>query len=178
MAASTLVQSSAMWRRTWSILSLASAVLGVVTVILWVRSYWVADYFPFAGRFGRLPYGQIVSSEGGILVSNVHSLTGSNMPDPKRHWELRPPGYDAGHFRFHKDLFGSFYPAVIRMSCPYWFVVSVFSFVAVATGLFARHRRRYRSGCAVCGYDLRATPGRCPECGTVPGENAASRLAG
>ena len=52
---------------------------------------------------------------------------------------------------------------------PLWFVVTVTApapvWWAVAT---ARRRRRERRGrCRRCGYDLRASPERCPECGAV-----------
>jgi hypothetical protein len=57
---------------------------------------------------------------------------------------------------------------------PYWFVViataSLPGWSLICSSRRAARRRRAAGGlCAKCGYDLRATPGRCPECGTAGG---------
>jgi hypothetical protein len=53
---------------------------------------------------------------------------------------------------------------------PCWFVVVLL--VALPAPMLARGlrrlRRRLANRCVNCGYDLRGSPGQCPECGVVP----------
>lgn len=57
---------------------------------------------------------------------------------------------------------------------PLWTLVAITAILPLgtATGLtrqwLARRREARWGHCPSCGYDLRASPGRCPECGNVP----------
>ncbi|MGA2442841.1 MAG: hypothetical protein ABSH08_17950 [Tepidisphaeraceae bacterium] len=53
---------------------------------------------------------------------------------------------------------------------PFWLLFLVLSWLPL---LWCRRRKRQSEGvhCLACGYDLRATPDRCPECGTIPPKN-------
>jgi hypothetical protein len=93
-------------------------------------------------------------------------------------WSDRPAGIGAinkipgGRGRRRLTTFPVFGQARIRIA--WWFL-------AAGTGLpalihFAKkipiRRPRVPGLCPRCGYDLRATPDRCPECGAVPDASA------
>jgi hypothetical protein len=66
------------------------------------------------------------------------------------------------------------YPAdLFSVNAPGWLLLIGLAILAwaFAERILAASRRsaaRNSGFCAECGYDLRATPHRCPECGTIP----------
>lgn len=60
------------------------------------------------------------------------------------------------------------------LATPYWLIaaasllVPVFQLVVAHYRKFKHLERRAAGMCLECGYDLRATPGQCPECGAAP----------
>jgi hypothetical protein len=106
------------------------------------------------------------------LLAGVDS-TADYLPPPGTAWkESTPLTFDqaVGPERTFFNRFG-FASDDRHLACPYWFIMLLTAILPGArlAGWRRRARRlRMRPGlCQHCGYDCRATPDRCPECGTA-----------
>jgi hypothetical protein len=65
-----------------------------------------------------------------------------------------------------------------HVSVPCWLLVLLFAAGALGVEWYVRRRqRRVTPGvCARCGYDLRASPERCPECGNLTRATASKAM--
>jgi len=172
-----------MKRRLLNLLTALSLLLCVAVVVPWVRSHYVGEYLYWtpSGPPSRL---FAVTSADGLLWLGV--TTGSIPLDPPgtprlQYYRDRPdiwaagvhPGWNQLGFRFiHSTAVQTHVRAVIlRYSLLTVCLSATPAFRALA---LARRRRRFKDGfCPRCGYDLRATPDRCPECGAPAGTGAA-----
>ena len=132
-------QSTPMLRHVFSALSALSVLLFVAAAALFVRSLLELDQVKFGPPHRRT----VLRSEfGGVAI-----LRGTQMPDGTLLLTKEP---------VRVEYLGA---AVLAAALP----------TAWLIGRQVESSRRWKveGRCRNCGYDLRATPGRCPECGTA-----------
>jgi hypothetical protein len=162
----------------------------LATMALWIRSHFTIDHtWWWTSESGQRDHAVELLSTNGVLgfaIARTELPSPSALSTPKfksrsrfEHgplsWlgNLRTPQRPWEHWGFR---FEAFYDDVLaarhhlRIALfPHWLPALLFA--AGATPLWPRwrrHRRAQRRGrCRTCGYDLRATPTRCPECGTI-----------
>jgi hypothetical protein len=170
-----------------------SLLLCVAAVALWVRSYWREDAYQFRGRDGQL--WEVASRQGKLWLDNRRQVVLDYAPvkalqqrDHDATAYLERISHTASSEEIHRaDLLAKmakvdFVREAIRLESLGWAFHSPvgyaveFRLALLATlflpvmWLFTELRTRARQAgnrCVRCGYDLRATPDRCPECGTV-----------
>ena len=141
----------AMWRLIIKALCVVSVVLSLLVLIIWIRSYFRTNYgifhipgsgnksFMSTDRFGQVGK-DIFVQKGRVEV--VDAVLIPNAPTLGR------------RLIFSAWIFPIFAALLLL---PGWELLSWF-----------RIRPQKPGFCQKCGYDLRATPDRCPECGTIP----------
>ena len=170
--------------------SAASLLLCVLAAIVWAHSYHHHD--SFVSRSDELE-SSMSSALGTVRL--VHAKVGSTARRVDPGWEsrvIRPPTHALARLFFSTSrerelcvlglcyLSGDLrnplrstnvplipYQALVL---PYWTICAILTVLPVHQ-FMSEMRRRRRTGtrvCAACGYDLRATPHRCPEGGATP----------
>ena len=181
-------------RRLLGAFSLFSLILCGTTVVLWVRSYWVrteAEWWRVPRASEKLLNGdepdrmlKFRPTRGSFQVKWVREEPQWWFADEHGHWQERPQPQVAKKWKFgdRGEVSAEFDEGTIRplygrwvdgtgedvrsVTIPLWLPFLAMLLVPVACTTLGLGRTRRRLGlCPACGYDLRATPGRCSECG-------------
>ena len=162
-------------------LTFLSLVCAAALVVLWVRSWFVVDevmypagtdHHQVASYRGGVHYLAMLEAEigGGPLygnfdLSNVEDQWGLSEHSPTERWQRGGFGFAAGRMMGPGDT-----PYAYRvLRVPYYPLLAA-ALVLPTLGMWQwwRSWRRSTQGlCRTCGYDMRASRGRCPECGAV-----------
>jgi hypothetical protein len=174
-------------RITYNVTLIVSVLLSFALAALWISSYWLNFRIERDGEpdFSK----QLVASHGYIAYIMYHHGaadpawpratiqigTGDTFETRSydEDWTNLSAGRPDWHGFAYEDFdFDDFYNHVSgRMAMiPLWLPFAVFAVAPgiVLIGRVRRARRKQNGRCPNCGYDLRATPQRCPECGRVP----------
>ena len=170
-------------RRRFSLAVVIAAMLCAAVAGFWARSYFAQDgvlirpgtslltlhAFQARGSFA------LVGTRGvDYKLTRLGGRVGRNVSAPLielyDYWGTRSPVVHVAGFAVQCTGSG------VGILLPHWFAqVSTIALLAIAV-VRARRRSEARGKnlCPVCGYDLCATPERCPECGTPVAPMAAS----
>jgi len=173
-----------MKRGLFNTLTVLSLLLCITTVVLWVRCRSFPRIFD-AVRIG--PNITLYSFFGNLKVQWFPESTAMRYTTRKLN---RPNDFhdstcyfvigDCSMARLIRPLEGHAAGTVViwNFALHDWFVSLGLAILPVWWAIaFIRRRRIVPEGCCtVCGYDLRATPDRCPECGTVPAKPVENKL--
>ena len=155
-----------------------SALLGLAILIPWCVGLIAGEQWTFpsdsSGHYTTIGFGdgrlRYIREQGfnNRLLRGVDISPTKGMDDPTR---LGWKGSGLPGLRIHRA------PRAfcVTVSCLPLFITC--AILPIAWRIRRRSQRRaMRSGlCPQCGYDLRASPERCPECGAIPPTPATSR---
>jgi hypothetical protein len=176
-------------RRLLNLLPAVSLLLCVGACVLWVRSYWVNDTYRWVQRPRDPAVASCaqITSVSGVIVVGRFSVTyfGPDAATRAANHRFQPLGWRTepailtgwwANLLPHRLTDGrtgrTTRVASTYFQLPYWMPALLLLLIAaIRPALYLRSslRRRHGNLCLRCGYDLRATPDRCPECGAAPG---------
>jgi hypothetical protein len=150
-----------------------SLVLALGVAGSWVRSYWRMDVVCFEQEDHRHDYA--LGAAMGFVAYQRRIFDGIlSRPHGFRYWSspaIRlddlPKGFPG--FRWRRDPDDSPVVTETLICVSHAYLLALFLLLPALRFYrwFRRVRRVIPGHCLKCGYDLRATPDRCPECGTA-----------